>query len=397
MIKESYKQTRRDDDKNQPRSVQPWFSDSYRRRYWLVEGQEESYFRVFRENDGKTAKSNTWFSVAGTIEEVNALADKFTEEGTLNARMNADKLRSAIPRFEQGEEKRKRREYRQARKAAFARPEPGFSLYEGRTRGKRMKYTYSDGEEESDSLSRRSTRNATPADVPTVTASGRQVKPRIAGDYGEALTSDRRRELESLGDTGAEDSDDMPTTAPSGRPMRAAARPRQPSARSREVFRGDDEDVDSDSDGQSSGKEWSGDENEPDAEDDEESEGDFDEDDEVEGGDEADGDNTVESLVVKLSYRKKPPGFGEDKPMLEQMSNGKVNGLPLLAPRPSVQAVAPAVNGEYVNGTKDEEVTATPQKQEHVLGLVNGNGHVSHEDEMHAAQLQLQPQAMDVS
>ena len=104
LIKESYKQTRRDDDKNQPRSVQPWFSDSFRRRYWLVEGQEDSFFRVFRENDGKTAKSNVWFSVAGSIEEVNALADKFTEEGTSNAKGNAEKLRSAVPRFEAGEE-----------------------------------------------------------------------------------------------------------------------------------------------------------------------------------------------------------------------------------------------------------------------------------------------------
>ena len=104
IIKESYKQTRRDDDKNQPRSVQPWFSDSYRRRYWLIEGQEDSFFRVYRENDGKTAKSNTWFSVAGTIDEISALAQKFTEEGTSNAKLNAEKLRSAIPRFEVGDE-----------------------------------------------------------------------------------------------------------------------------------------------------------------------------------------------------------------------------------------------------------------------------------------------------
>ena len=103
LIKESYKQTRRDDDKNQARSVQPWFSDSYRRRYWLVEGQEDSFFRIFRENDGKIAKSNTWFSVAGSIDEINALADKFAEEGTANAKVNAEKLRSTIPRFEAGE------------------------------------------------------------------------------------------------------------------------------------------------------------------------------------------------------------------------------------------------------------------------------------------------------
>jgi hypothetical protein len=104
ILKDSYKQTRRDDDKNQPRSVQPWFTDSYRRRFWLIEGQEDSFFRIYRENDGKTTKSNTWFSVASNIDEVNTLADKFTEEGTSNAKLNAEKLRSAIPRFEAGDE-----------------------------------------------------------------------------------------------------------------------------------------------------------------------------------------------------------------------------------------------------------------------------------------------------
>ena len=93
-------------------------------------------------------------------------------------------------------QKRKRREYRLSRKAQFARPEPGFSLYEGRTRGKRMRYTFSEDEEDySDAIStRRSTRNTgthTPADPskPTVTASGRQVRSRLGGAYGESLLS----------------------------------------------------------------------------------------------------------------------------------------------------------------------------------------------------------------
>lgn len=104
MLKESYKQTRRDDDRNQPRSVQPWFSDQWRRKYWLVEGLEDSHFRIYRENDGKTSKSNTWFSVAGSIPEVAALADKFGEEHTQTSKVISDKLRSAIPRFEAGDE-----------------------------------------------------------------------------------------------------------------------------------------------------------------------------------------------------------------------------------------------------------------------------------------------------
>jgi len=90
-------------------------------------------------------------------------------------------------------QKRKRREYRQVQRARFTRPDPGFSLYEGRTRGKRMRYTFDDDGDDLDEMStRRSTRNSdrsTPADGPTVTASGRTVRPRGGGSYGETLLS----------------------------------------------------------------------------------------------------------------------------------------------------------------------------------------------------------------
>ena len=405
LIKESYKQTRRDDDKNQPRSVQPWFSDSYRRRYWLVEGQDDSFFRIFRENDGKTTKSNAWFSVAGSIEDVNALADKFTEEGTSNAKVNAEKLRGAIPRFEAGEEKRRRKEYRLARKAAFVRPEPGYSIYEGRTRGKRMRYTYSDGEEDSDTgrSTRRSTRNPTPLDNgPTVTSSGRQVKPRMGGAYGEALSTDQRREHE-LGEDGIEDSDDMPTTAPIGRGAR------RPSARSHEVYREDaiGSDEESDEEAQDSGKDWSGNEDEPDAS---ESEADFADDDEI-SGDEIDDDEPQDdrSLVVKLSYRKpKPSAAGPEL---------RKNGLPVLLPKAHAKPIAP----ERQNRQYDEdaiEVAAVPTsdttaasrgERTHVDGISQGrtlqpmvNGYGGHEGVLKAAHVphplsQKPMHAMDVS
>lgn len=83
------------------------------------------------------------------------------------------------------------------RKEQFKRPEPGFSMYEGRTRGKRVKYTYSDDEDVfySDSTNRRSTRNTganTPAESgPVTTASGRQIRapPRMtAGDDSAAVS-----------------------------------------------------------------------------------------------------------------------------------------------------------------------------------------------------------------
>lgn len=315
--------------------MQPWFSDSHRRRFWLVEGQEDSHFRVYRENDGKTTKTNAWFSVAGTIEEVNALADKFQEEGTLNAKVNAEKLRSVIPRFEQGEEKRRRRDYRQLQKARFARPEPGFSLYEGRTRGKRARYTFDDGEDvfDSDALStRRSTRQATPSDSgPVITASGRQVKARVGGVYGETLSTDQRREYDynsGVGEAEGEDSDDeMPATAPTGRPMRSArANPTATNGRDR-YNGGDDMDTESD-EKQSEGEEWSGDENEPD---DEESEGDDSEEDVTDDELAADEGDMQKSLVVRLKYRPKktpiPPSSRARTPLQTLDNNGNTNGI----------------------------------------------------------------------
>lgn len=104
LLKESFKQVRHEDDKNQPLSVQPWGRDGYKRRYWLVEGQDDTQFRLYRENNGITAKTNQWFSVAGSIAEVISVADKLDEEGTPHARTLRDKIRAAIPRFEAGED-----------------------------------------------------------------------------------------------------------------------------------------------------------------------------------------------------------------------------------------------------------------------------------------------------
>ncbi|KAL2753319.1 hypothetical protein ACRALDRAFT_2110630 [Sodiomyces alcalophilus JCM 7366] len=182
LINKSYRQNRHEDDLNQPLSVQPWGTDGDKRRYYLIEGLDDTAFRVYRESNPANLK-RTWWSVAGSIEELKMLADKLeTKDGGPKARKLAQRIISAIPRFEATEEKRRRREYRQAQKNRFKRPSPGFSLYEGRTRGKRVKYTFSDDEDDflSDST-RRSTRNSgthTPAEPagPTTTASGRQIR-----------------------------------------------------------------------------------------------------------------------------------------------------------------------------------------------------------------------------
>ncbi|KAM7207394.1 hypothetical protein V8F20_002274 [Naviculisporaceae sp. PSN 640] len=182
MINQQYK-NRHEDDLNITLSVQPWGSDGDKRRYFLIEGNDDTAFRVYRESN-PAGVQRTWWSVAGTIEELKALSEKLeTNDGGPKARALAKKMMASVPRFEATEEKRRRREYRLMRKEAFKRPEPGFSLYEGRTRGKRMKYTYSDDEDDfnTDSTSRRSarnTRNHTPAEPsgPVTTARGRQIR-----------------------------------------------------------------------------------------------------------------------------------------------------------------------------------------------------------------------------
>jgi hypothetical protein len=198
IIKESYKQSRQDDDLNQPLSVQPWGKDGDKRRYWLVEGRDDTSFRLYRESN-PALKTHTWWSMAGSIDELKVVSQNLEQDGSQISRRLAQRITNALPRFLATEEvrlptlcvsadrmkKRKRREYRVQRKLQFARPEPGFSLYEGRTRGKRMKYTYSDeedgGEDEDFSSDvqdlRRSTRGMAQPGVESVTASGRRVRP----------------------------------------------------------------------------------------------------------------------------------------------------------------------------------------------------------------------------
>ncbi|KAJ6780501.1 hypothetical protein PWT90_02977 [Aphanocladium album] len=222
IINQAYKQNRHEDDLNQPRAVQPWGSDGDKRRYFLVEGQDDTAFRVYRESN-PAGSNRTWWSVAGSIEELKALAEKLdTKDGGPKAKKLSHKMLQAIPRFEAGEDKRRRREYRQMRKEQFKRPEPGFSMYEGRTRGKRVKYTYSDDEDVfySDSTNRRSARNTganTPAETgPVTTASGRQIRapPRMtAGD--ESATGSVQGDYSEL--------DQEDSVGPTGRPRRSAA------------------------------------------------------------------------------------------------------------------------------------------------------------------------------
>lgn len=255
-----------------------------------------------------------------------------------------------------------------------------------------MRYTFSDDEFGSDDpSSRRSTRNSgfsTPQETgPTVTASGRQVKSRHGGMYGESMLVDQRKDLERSAGDGhfTETSEDMPTTAPSGRGARLSrsGRPVRP-ARARSAH-----DSDSESDeNQSSGKEWSGNEDEGD-ESEPEVEGDDEEmsDELLEQDDLGDDDNTQESLVVQLRYRKSAEPTGQvpqAQPSLQQSHSSSTppngsgpNGAnhaayspkpepsctpsPVALPLLDTIDVAPRING--VNGI---------QKTTSETGAVNG-------------------------
>lgn len=163
-----------------------------------------------------------------------ALADKLeTKDAGPKAKALAKRIINSIPRFEATEEKRRRREYRLMRKQQFRRPEPGFSMYEGRTRGKRVKYNYEEDDLEADFYtdstqarrSTRNTRNHTPAELsgPVITASGRQIR---APDRLNADTSSRGTPSVSGSVRGtsqpAEDVE-MMELGPTGRPRRTAA------------------------------------------------------------------------------------------------------------------------------------------------------------------------------
>lgn len=231
IINTGYNGKRTNDDLNQPLSVQPWGFDSDKRRYFLVEGDDSCSFRVYRESNPAALYNRQWISVAGSIDEVKILADKLaTADGGPNARKLSSNITKNIANFEEKEEKRRRREYRRQQKERFRRPEPGFSVYEGRTRGKRVKYTYSEDEDfYTDSTNRRSTRNTrnhSPIETgPTVTASGRQSRPPIRlnadtlsnGDASAAPSVDG-----AIADVDTEMSE-APEIGPSGRPRRSAA------------------------------------------------------------------------------------------------------------------------------------------------------------------------------
>ena len=99
MLTASYKQVRREDDLNQPLSVQPWGEDGFKRKYWLIEGREGTEFRLYRESNAKV-KDHRWWSVAGSIDDLKGVGVLLSEEGSQAARRLSERITLAIPRLE---------------------------------------------------------------------------------------------------------------------------------------------------------------------------------------------------------------------------------------------------------------------------------------------------------
>jgi len=241
-------------------------------------------------------------------------------------------------------QKRKRREYRQARKEQFKRPEPNFSMYEGRTRGKRMKYTYSDDEDEvfSDTTgSRRSTRNTgshTPAEPvgPTVTLSGRQVRSRVGGLYGESVIAGTHAVADSRGDVELDEESEDVTSRP--RRAGASSRGRDWASKGKHIegYNSVDE-MDDDEEDDASEQDYGDDEEDDDqvslASDIEEPE---EETDEIE---QMDDDEEKKSLIVKLPVKTPTP---EQKSTIKlHLSPKSKSNSDIVAPRQDLSPYTP--------------------------------------------------------
>ncbi len=177
-------------------------------------------------------------------------------------------------------QKRHRREYRRQQRQRFTRPEPGFSLYEGRTRGKRMRYTYDDDNgSESDATStrrsaRQSTRNTPFEAGPTTTSSGRQVRQPRTGEYGESILSGPPLSTDELA-PGYSDPEQIMSRGRSGRSTRSGTEDsEQPVGRGRPTRSGlngvsnprkraynDIDGLSDEEDAEPSGDEWDSDQN----------------------------------------------------------------------------------------------------------------------------------------
>ncbi|KAK9367125.1 hypothetical protein V1509DRAFT_567547 [Lipomyces kononenkoae] len=201
ILSKGYSGNRLEDDRNCELAVSPIGMDSERKRYYLVEGLNDTRFRLFRETNPRKRFVN-WTSVASTHDELRRYTEQLKELDTSrHAKALTEKLAVQLPRLEAGEQKRKRQSYRIQRKqiqdetAAVAAEFGG--MYRGRTRGKRVNYNPAEGDQELEDYledegqgrrhGRISTRRSSPGTDSSAavytTASGRASRRPAAGLY----------------------------------------------------------------------------------------------------------------------------------------------------------------------------------------------------------------------
>jgi hypothetical protein len=245
-----------------------------------------------------------------------------------------------------------------------------------------MRYTFSDDDEDdSDNFStRRSARNSgvsTPAEHagPTVTASGRHVKSRLGGMYGETILVDQRKEIENeraasaaaaaSNTTGSEEREQEDETE--GHP-RGSGRPARKTRAPRRIDDSSDDEEDEQSGGPSSGNEWSGNEEEPDAEefeaDAEEEEAEEDEEmnaDDEEMDDVRAPDQDKDSLVVQLRYKRGQASLRDDHSLRESDGDrgGNADTITVDSAQP---AEAATIDSTRVNGEARSEEAHIAEK-----------------------------------
>lgn len=75
-----------------------------------MEGRDDTHFRLYRESRralGKNAVlNNTWYSVAGDIDELKTFQERLEDDPKPAAKKLCTRIKLAIPRFEASEEVR---------------------------------------------------------------------------------------------------------------------------------------------------------------------------------------------------------------------------------------------------------------------------------------------------
>ncbi|KAK9479057.1 hypothetical protein V1514DRAFT_279243 [Lipomyces japonicus] len=148
-----YPGNRTKDDHNSPLAVLPIGIDGQKRRYYLIEGNNGTRFRLFRETNPRRRVVN-WTSVASNHEEISAFVKELEDDNSRLTKVLTKKLASELNRLESNEQKRLQTTYRSQRKqvqkdqAAIAAEVTG-GIYHGRTRGRRIDYAVDDIDEDS--------------------------------------------------------------------------------------------------------------------------------------------------------------------------------------------------------------------------------------------------------